>query len=167
MRVRVFETDDPNSEPPASLGAVRDVDLGQEGATPRQILDLLSQQFPDARIFAFNSQDQELPGWEEVTEANAGNLPAFLADRKQLKAVRGGAGATPALTTEERARLNAVFTYVEEKQQKKKSKRRRISEVDTEDWRTVEATAHLEELYNIPSVAALRPARETWGHMYV
>ncbi len=89
MRVRVFETNDPNSEPPVSLGAVRDVDLGQEGANPRQILDLLSLQFPDVRLFAFNSQDQELPGWEQVTEANAGNLPAFVAHRKQLKVVRG------------------------------------------------------------------------------
>ena len=37
MRVRVFETDDPNSEPSASLGAVREVDLGQEGASPRHM----------------------------------------------------------------------------------------------------------------------------------
>ena len=89
MRVRIFETEDPNSEPLELLGAVRDVDLGQEGASPRQILDLLSLQFPGVRLFVLNSQDLELPGWEEVTEAIAGNLPAFVAHRKQLKAVRG------------------------------------------------------------------------------
>ncbi|CAL8471084.1 g10626 [Coccomyxa elongata] len=94
MRVRVFETVDLNSEPSASLGHVRDVDLGQQGSSPEQVLQVLSSQFPGLRLFAFNNQDQELPGWEEVTVANAANLPAFLAHRKQLKAVRAGALAT-------------------------------------------------------------------------
>ena len=87
--MRVFETDDPNSEPSASLGPVRDVDLGQQGSSPDQVLQVLSSQFPGVRLFAFNSQDEVLPGWEEVTVANAARLPAFLAQRKQLKAVRG------------------------------------------------------------------------------
>ncbi|CAL8463705.1 g3239 [Coccomyxa elongata] len=87
MRVHVFEIDDSNSTPTFWLGPVRDVDLGQEGASPRQILDLLRSQFPGVRSLAYNGLDKKLPGWEEVTEANAGNLPAFLAHRKQFKAV--------------------------------------------------------------------------------
>ncbi|BDA49424.1 hypothetical protein COCOBI_14-0410 [Coccomyxa sp. Obi] len=98
MRVRVFETDDPYSEQPVSLGPVRDVELGQQGSSPEQILQLLSLQFPGVRLFAFNSQDQELPGWEEITVANAANLPAFLAHRKQLKAVRVPTAAARMLT---------------------------------------------------------------------
>lgn len=89
MRVHVFETDDPSSTPTPRLGPVRDIDLGQEGSSPRQILDLLRLQFPGVRLFAFNNQDKKLPGWEEVTEATAGNLPAFLAHRKQLLQVPG------------------------------------------------------------------------------
>ena len=89
MRVRVFETNDANSEPPESVGPVRELYLGEQGSSPEQILQLLSTQFPGLRLFAFNSQDQELPGWEEVAVANAAKLSAFLADRKQLKAVRG------------------------------------------------------------------------------
>lgn len=88
MKVRVFETDDLNSEPSASLGHLRDVDLGQQGSSPEQVVQGLSSQFLGLRLFAFNNQDPELLGWEEITVANAANLPAFLAHRRQLKAVR-------------------------------------------------------------------------------
>ena len=85
----VYETSNLNSDPPTSHGIVRDVDLGQEGSTPEQIVQLLTAQFPNMRMFAYNSQDPELPGWEEITVANATSLPALLADRMQLKAVQG------------------------------------------------------------------------------
>lgn len=91
MRVRVFETDDANAEPAESLGPVHEVHLGEQGSSPEQIVEsvLQSLQLPGFRLFAFNSLDQELSGWEEVTEANAANLSTFLTHRRQLKAVRG------------------------------------------------------------------------------